>query len=144
MNWEDPEDQVERTFSLAEANGLIPSLRLHLARIRRAYKSISLVRQDILRASQRAEYGGGSSVGSFYIRSLEEMSAGLQALQETGVLLKDMELGLCDFPHLHDGRIVYLCWKLGEDEVRWWHEVNAGAGGRQPIDRLDWEPRCKD
>jgi hypothetical protein len=46
-------------------------------------------------------------------------------------LLKDIEQGLIDFPHLRDGREVYLCWRSGEKEIRYWHELDAGAVGRQ-------------
>ncbi len=137
MSWQDPEEQLERTFSLAEANGLIPTLQLHLTRVRHARAGIEQIQPEIRKASQQAEYGGGSRAGSLYLRALDQLSRSLQSLQETGVLLKDLETGLCDFPHRHDGRVVYLCWKLGEDEVRWWHEVSAGFQGRQPIDHLD-------
>jgi hypothetical protein len=51
-----------------------------------------------------------------------------------GVLVKDVDMGLCDFPYLLDGRIVYLCWKLGESEIRWWHEVSSGYRDRQPLE----------
>ena len=50
------------------------------------------------------------------------------------MLVKDLDIGLCDFPHMMDGRVVYLCWKLGETEIRWWHEVNSGYSGRQPLE----------
>ena len=51
-----------------------------------------------------------------------------------GVVLKDLEAGLCDFPYEHEGRIVYLCWKLGEEKIGWWHEVAEGFAGRQILD----------
>jgi aerobic C4-dicarboxylate transport protein len=56
--------------------------------------------------------------------------------QELGILVKDLDLGLCDFPHLRDGRVVYLCWKLGEQEVRWWHETTTGYKDRCPLEDL--------
>lgn len=132
----DQSEEPERTFSVAEANQLIPVLQHHLTRLQQARTKIRQIHPEILRASGRAELGGGSRAGAFYVRTLEELSSNLQALQETGVLLKDAEAGLCDFPHLHDGRIVYLCWQLGESQVRWWHEIAAGYQGRQPIDTL--------
>jgi hypothetical protein len=67
--------------------------------------------------------------------ALELISEHLQEIQEMGVLVKDLDIGLCDFPHMMDGRIVYLCWKLGETQVQWWHEVNSGYSGRQPLER---------
>jgi len=50
-----------------------------------------------------------------------------------GIIIKDLDVGLCDFPHMKDGRVVYLCWKLGEDEVSWWHEIESGFSGRRPL-----------
>lgn len=55
-------------------------------------------------------------------------------LAESGAIVKDLEMGLLDFPTLRDGREVYLCWRLGEDHIGWWHEVDAGLAGRQPLE----------
>ena len=52
-----------------------------------------------------------------------------------GVLVKDLDKGLCDFAYMMDGRVVHLCWKLGESEIGWWHETNAGFAGRQPLEK---------
>jgi len=49
------------------------------------------------------------------------------------VEIKDFDQGLCDFPHLRGGKIVYLCWKKGESRIEWWHDVEAGFAGRQPL-----------
>lgn len=133
---EDTPEEPERTFSVAEANQLIPVLQDHLTHLQQARTKIRQIHPEISRASARAALGGGSLAGALYVQTLEELSSSLQALQETGVLLKDAEIGLCDFPHLHDGRIVYLCWQLGESRVSWWHEVAAGYRDRQPIDTL--------
>ena len=54
-------------------------------------------------------------------------------IQKSGCVLKSIEEGLVDFPHLKNGREVYLCWKYGEDDIRFWHEVDSGFGGRNPI-----------
>lgn len=58
----------------------------------------------------------------------------MQELNELGVLCKSMEAGLFDFPAERDGRPVYLCWQLGERTVAHWHDIDAGFGGRQPLD----------
>lgn len=67
----------------------------------------------------------------------DDMVAALQRdvaeIQALGCEIKDFELGLVDFPSERDGRVVYLCWKLGEPEVAFWHEVDAGYAGRQPL-----------
>ena len=55
-------------------------------------------------------------------------------LRELEVVLRDLDRGLVDFPSLRDGREVYLCWQEGEDEIGFWHEPDAGFGGRRPLD----------
>ena len=57
----------------------------------------------------------------------------IKAIVELGVALKDIEQGLIDFPTERDGRIVYLCWRQGEDEIRFWHELDTGFAGRRPL-----------
>jgi hypothetical protein len=124
---------LERVFTLSEANHLIPQLEEHLRAVKKGKTVLIRLKEEIKKAASKAACGGGSSSGAHYIRSLELISDNLRAIQELGVLVKDLDMGLCDFPHLLDGRIVYLCWKLGENEIRWWHEVNSGYGDRQPL-----------
>jgi hypothetical protein len=122
-----------RLFTLAEANHLLPSLAEHLSAIKRGNRVLLLTRDEIKKASQNAPFGGGSSLAAYYLTALEWINARLQKIQDLGVLVKDTELGLCDFPYLYQGRIVYLCWKLGEPEIGWWHETFSGFADRQPL-----------
>jgi hypothetical protein len=124
---------LERVFTLSEANQLIPQLEEHLRSVKKGKTVLVRIKEEIKKAASKASAGGGSPSGAHYIRSLELISENLRAIQEMGVLVKDLEMGLCDFPHLLDGRIVYLCWKLGENDIRWWHEVNTGYQDRQPL-----------
>ena len=130
----DDEHDHERLFTLAEANHLSPQLHSRLTSVRDAKAVLSRTKEDIRRASTQAEYGGGSSVGHLYITSLQQISSHVQAIQELGVLVKDLDLGLCDFPHMRDGRVVFLCWKLGEQEIKWWHETTTGYQDRCPLE----------
>jgi hypothetical protein len=127
-------EEFERTFTVSEANYLVPQLQSRLTSIQQAKAILLQTKQEIQKASTQAQYGGGSSVGHLYISGLQQVSTNLQAIQELGVLVKDVDIGLCDFPHLRDGRVVYLCWKLGEDEVRWWHETTTGYKDRCPLE----------
>ena len=133
---DDEQEHHERLFTLSEANRLIPQLNTTLTSIQQAKAVLSRTKEDIKKASAQAEYGGGSTVGHLYIAALQRVSANLQAIQELGILVKDLDLGLCDFPHLRDGRVVYLCWKLGEQEVLWWHETTTGYKDRCPLEGL--------
>jgi len=124
----------DRVFSLFEANGLIPQLQAHLSTVQRRKAVLLRMREEVQKASANASFGGGTSVGNQYLRSLQDISTNLRAISELGVVVKDIDLGLCDFPHVRDGRVVYLCWKLGEKEIRWWHEVTTGYGDRCPLE----------
>ena len=64
---------------------------------------------------------------------IDQMQAGVARLDELDVVLRDIATGLIDFPALVSGRQVWLCWRLGEDEIAWWHELTAGVAGRQRI-----------
>ncbi|GMV50037.1 DUF2203 family protein [Nitrospirales bacterium NOB] len=127
-------DAPDRIFTLAEANELLPQLVDRFAVIRRAKTVITSTKDEIGKASARAAFGGGSLAGPSYIRALHEISGSLQTIHELGVVIKDVDLGLCDFPAMLGGRMVYLCWKLGEDHIEWWHEVSSGFKDRRPLD----------
>lgn len=127
-------EEYERTFTVSEANHLIPQLHTRFTSIQQAKAILVQTKQEIQKASAQAQYGGGSSVGHLYISGLQQVSTNLQAIHELGVIVKDVDIGLCDFPHFRDGRVVYLCWKLGEDEVRWWHETTTGYKDRCPLE----------
>ena len=134
MARDEDDDRPERVFSVFEANQLIPQLQSHFSQIQQGKTVLLQTRDEVRRASAQADRGGGTAVGAHYVRSLQDISDSLQAIQELGVLVKDVDQGLCDFPHMREGRIVYLCWKLGEKEIYWWHEVTTGYKDRCPLD----------
>ena len=129
----DSDPSENRVFTLAEATALIPKLETSLSKVKNGRAILIHTKDEIKKACAKAEFGGGSTVGPRYITALENMHENLQAIQETGVIVKDLDLGLCDFPFYLDGRIVYLCWKLGEDKIEWWHEITTGFSERQSI-----------
>jgi len=125
-----------RTFTLAEAKELLPQLEEQLRAVKKEKDVLVHSHGEIKKASANAQANGGSFAGPRYIRALERISDSVEAIQEMGVLVKDLDIGLCDFPYQRNGRVVYLCWKLGEPEIRFWHEVEDGYAGRQPLDTL--------
>lgn len=124
-----------KLFTIQEANALLPSVKVILARIQRAHRGLSKYRDDARKAAEAAEHGGGGiEDGVAYAIVLTEMTSQMSALDALGVQLKDFERGLIDFPSLRDGRVVLLCWQMGEgDELEWWHDVDAGFAGRTPL-----------
>lgn len=134
MAHDEHEGSPDRVFSLYEANQLIPQLQSHLTTVQQRKGVLLRTQNEVQKASAKASYGGGTAVGSHYVKSLQDISANLRAIYELGVVVKDIDLGLCDFPHVRDGRVVYLCWKLGEKEIRWWHELTTGYKDRCPLE----------
>ena len=124
----------ERIFTLSEANGLIPELEQLWGNIKAGRQILVDTREEVKKASAQASLGGGTVVGVQYIKGLQDINGSLHAIQELGVVIKDVEIGLCDFPFLLDDRLVFLCWKSGEEQVRWWHDIDSGFADRQPIE----------
>jgi hypothetical protein len=124
-----------KLFTIQEANALLPSVRIILAKVQRAHRKLVHYREEAKKAAAAAEQGGGGiESGVAYAAVLTELTVQLSELETLGVQLKDFERGLVDFPSLRDGRVVLLCWQLGEgDELEWWHDVDAGFAGRTPL-----------
>ena len=124
-----------KIFTIQEANALLPSVRLILAKIQRAHRRLAQYRDEARKAAEAAEQGGGGIAdGVAYAIVLTELTSQMSELDTLGVQLKDFERGLVDFPSLRDGRVVLLCWQMGEgDELEWWHDVDAGFAGRTPL-----------
>ena len=123
-----------KLFTVAEANDLLPLVRRKLEAVRDAYARAEVYREDAKAAAAASEHGGGMIGGSAYVRALYEIGKTVTELNDIGVQLKDHQRGLVDFPSMRDGRVVLLCWQLGErEEIEWWHELEAGFAGRQPL-----------
>ena len=124
-----------KLFTVEEANALLPTVQGVVGRIQRAYARVSASQEQArLAAAGAAQGGGGMEGGASYVRSLSELAEASGELEELGVQLKDYARGLIDFPTLREGRVVLLCWQMGEgDELEWWHDLEAGFAGRQPL-----------
>jgi hypothetical protein len=124
-----------KIFSVEEANSLLPSVRHLVRKIQRAHKRILSEEGAAREAAEFAEQGGGGIAnGVAYAANLIDMTSLVSELEALGVQLKDFSRGLIDFPSLRDGRVVLLCWQLGEgDRLEWWHDIDAGFAGRTPL-----------
>jgi hypothetical protein len=124
-----------KIFSIEEANSLLPEASAIVRSIQRAHRGLLKFQNAVKDAAAGAENGGGGMLGgSLYAALLTKLSLRVNELEILGVQLKDYSRGLIDFPSLRDGRVVLLCWQLGEgDSLEWWHDVEEGFAGRQPL-----------
>jgi hypothetical protein len=131
---------MPKTFTLAEATALLPTIRPILERIISLRARLERTERDLVslhwkaRTNGHADHQGSFGEGNTARTDLmAEINAELVKIHELGVELKDPGLGLIDFPSIRDGRVVYLCWRLGERSIEYWHETTTGFAGRQPL-----------
>jgi len=125
-----------KLFTVSDANALLPTVRGIVGRIREAHSRVASASEGAKLAAEAATAGGGGGMagGSGYVAALVRLAENAGQLESLGVQLKDYERGLVDFPSLREGRVVLLCWQLGEgDQIEWWHDLEAGFAGRQPL-----------
>lgn len=133
---------MSKTFTLSEAQTLLPVLEALLLKARAAGARAGELEREMQQLSQRIFMSGGMHVDVSAAarrraereKSMKEAEDTLAEIDEIGVQVKDLEKGLLDFPCLMDGQTVLLCWKLGEKEIGFWHTTDAGFAGRQPLD----------
>ena len=124
-----------KLFTVEEANSLLPTVRPIVRSIQQSHRRLINFQTAAKQAAVGAESGGGGFVdGPRYARLLIKLSTHAGELESLGIQLKDYRQGLIDFPSMRDGRVVLLCWKADEgDQLEWWHDVEAGFAGRQPL-----------
>ncbi len=132
----------DRTFTLQEAQALLPILESLLKQAINGKKLIEEVDAELQETAHRVFLNGGTLVNVVHLaRRKAEREKALQRLKDvvaeidaTGVQVKDLDIGLLDFPCKVEGEIILLCWKLGEATIAHWHSTTDGFAGRKPID----------
>jgi hypothetical protein len=131
-----------RLFTLDEANAVVPRVRELLLSIQEGASRLSALQQRLESFRERKRTGAHvvegegrivSSVMGEANRVADDLRGLFADLHGIGCEVKDVQMGLVDFRALRDDRTVYLCWKLGEDDIRFWHELDTGFAGRQPL-----------
>lgn len=124
--------QHVRHYTVEQANAALEWVSDRIDRLRAARVQLS---DEEARAalSEAAPANGGGAPGRVVSDAFLELQRALGELQEMEVVLRDLDRGLVDFPALRDGREVYLCWESDEDEIEFWHDLDAGYGGRRPL-----------
>jgi len=122
-----------RHYSLEEASGLLAELTELLERMRSARDRLSDADARAALAAASGSNGGGQP-GRTVSEGFLELRDAMIWLRRREIVLRDLDRGLIDFPSMRDGAEVYLCWQVDEDEISFWHELEAGFAGRRPLD----------
>ena len=133
---------MSRTFTLDEAQDLLPILEGLLRTSIEGKKLIESVDAELQATVQRIFLNGGMSINVVHFarrkaereKAIQRVKDAMGEIDAMGVQVKDLDIGLLDFPCEVDGEIVLLCWKLGEKSITHWHGVAEGFAGRRPID----------
>jgi hypothetical protein len=131
-----------KTFTLDEAQSLLPVLESLLKRAIEGKQAAETVETDLSELARRIYVSGGMKVDTSKAAKMRaEMESNLQRVRESiaeidaiGVQVKDLDSGLLDFPFRLDDQVVLLCWQMGETSIEHWHTTDAGFKGRQPVD----------
>jgi hypothetical protein len=131
-----------RYFTLDEARAILAEVRAEMGRALQLRGEMREAEEELQSVARKVMMTGGMVVDHGHlaeVRRDHEQSAGrlraiLESIQESGCLVKDLDMGLLDFPSLYMGRAVYLCWRSGEPDIAFWHGIDEGFRGRKPID----------
>ncbi len=125
-----------RTYTLSEARAALPQVKAFMAKIQQARQAILKLRPTAWPAIQQAATNGGSHAAGEMALHVMRLEDGVRGILAMGIFIKDLDHGIIDFLGMRDGREVLLCWRYGEADIDYWHDVNAGFAGRQEIDGL--------
>lgn len=121
-------------FSLQQANEALKVIRPLMDEVQAIRQNILAKQPEAWPAIEKSAGNGGNKALSRLVQDFGRLDALIHQIQDAGAQIKDINIGLLDFSAIRDGREVYLCWKHGEGDIAFWHEVDAGFAGRQPIE----------
>jgi hypothetical protein len=138
---------ADKYFNRSEAQELLPVITRELEQVRRRKQTIDQLEQELSQSAARIMMLGGSipdheeltKKRAEALRFTAQLKQAIDRIQATGCVVKDLDEGLVDFPSLLDGQEVYLCWKLGEERIAYWHGLEEGFSGRKPLDQSTQE-----
>jgi len=141
----EPEEQEPRLFTLTEAERTRREVEPVLIEAIETRRKLTPLDEELTGLAARIQWSGGLAVAYEPAARLrferdrlaESLKASLEQIQATGCVVKDLEVGLLDFPAIVNNEEVYLCWRLGEERIRFWHRQDEGFASRKPIDPAD-------
>jgi hypothetical protein len=125
--------KFQKHFNIEEARALLPELRQIFQDAQRRRDLVHKAHEKLSKELQQTggDLGGPGVTGM--LCDWQQMNQQLRRIQKLGVVIKDFDRGLVDFPHLRDGREVFLCWELDEDDIEFWHDLDTGYAGREKL-----------
>ncbi|MGO8791364.1 MAG: DUF2203 domain-containing protein [Terriglobia bacterium] len=139
---------ADKYFDRREAEELLLTITPWLEEARDEKQKVEAFKNELAQVASRIMVMGGIfppladllRKKSSHDKAAEHLVEVVNRIQDSGVLVKDLDVGLVDFPSLLEGEEIYLCWKLGEDHIAFWHGIDEGFAGRKPIDDPGKEP----
>lgn len=128
---------MAKHFTPEEANRLLPQVRALVVQVMQARQVIIDARPELWPVLEKGLGNGGSKKAGEMIQEFRRVEDGLRDLKELGIVVKDISIGLVDFPALRAGREILLCWKFNEPRVAYWHDLQSGYAGRQKLSDAD-------
>ena len=125
---------MARYFTPKEANEALPMIRPLLQEMMQIGEKIRAHQPELWSAVEKSAGNGGNPTLSKLLKDFDRLDALFHQIQDMGIRVKDLQVGLVDFPAWHEDHEVYLCWQYGEQDIQFWHEIEAGFAGRQTID----------
>ena len=126
-------NQFKKHFSLEEASELLPSLAKIFEEVQTIQGELEARGSELAEVLDSAKSNGGGKKADYHFAQNQKIQRLLGQIEKKGVLVKDLDRGLVDFPHLRGGREVFLCWMVGEKKIDFWHDLEAGFAGRQAL-----------
>ena len=120
-------------FTVEEANAVIPQLLVDVPHLQELMANLTQKFPDVKKAREKAQLNGGSLQGIDYLNCIFKINFLTEQLESKGCILKGIKYGLVDFLSLREGKEVYLCWKIPEQRIEYWHDLQSGFAGRQRI-----------
>ncbi|PYV15950.1 MAG: DUF2203 domain-containing protein [Acidobacteria bacterium] len=141
---------AEKYFTREEAQELLDYVGSQLGAACSQKQRVELLEKELAAAASRVMFLGGSMPPVVELgqkraerdRLVAEIRDAVERVHETGCLVKDLDMGLVDFPSLRSGEEIYLCWKLGEEKIQYWHGLTEGYAGRKPLDEPQEPPEA--
>lgn len=125
--------RFDKHFTLDEARKWLPELRSRFEKILTLFAELNELQAEFEKVRAVVQLNGHAPKETGFEDRALALKGHVQEIVEAGIEIKDVTRGLVDFPHWRDGEEVFLCWELGEDDLRFWHRIEDGYPGRQPV-----------